>query len=185
MITARYVLMAFSALAALVLLVSWIIWGRGVDIMLFLALIFLIANTVYLFFSRPTIRTSDLLKRASTSFALASLELQHQAQEAQVREAEAEKRRLADAEHNRYKLQVAKDLLQHLRLKSPHDRSEEAKLRQITYHAPREDTGAPPPDAPPAPIASRTDPVRPTHGHAVSARPVQPAPSVSPAPTAG
>jgi hypothetical protein len=176
--------MAFSALAALILLVSWIIWGRGVDIMLFVALTFLVANTVYLFFSRPTIRTSDLLKSASTSFALASLELQHQAQEVQAREAEAEQRRLADAEHNRYKLQVAKDLLQHLRPKVSLDRSEEAKLRQITYHAPREDTVTPPPAPPAPPAPSRPDPVRPTNGHAVGARPVPPTPSVSPAPTA-
>ena len=39
-------------------------------------------------------KTSDILARASTGLALASLELQHQAQEAQVREVEAEKRRL-------------------------------------------------------------------------------------------
>ena len=118
----RYILLGFSALATLAVLVFWTVSGRASDIALFILLAFLIANTFYVFASRPSLKTSDLLARVSTSLALASLELQHQAQEAQGREVETEKRRLAETEHHQYKLQVAKDMLQHLRAKLPQDR---------------------------------------------------------------
>lgn len=176
----RYILLGFSALATLAVLVFWTVSGRASDIALFILLAFLIANTFYVFASRPSLKTSDLLARVSTSLALASLELQHQAQEAQGREVETEKRRLAETEHHQYKLQVAKDMLQHLRAKLPQDRKDQANLPQITHQA-RSDTGALPlpPPAPPAP-----ETVRPPNGRDAAEKPTQPAPPVSPAPAA-
>jgi hypothetical protein len=71
------------------------------------------------------------------------MELQQQAQEAHIREAEAEKRRQEEAEHHRYKLQVARDMLQHLRPKLSLNKKEELNIPQLTHQA-KPKTGAPP-----------------------------------------
>ena len=147
----RYVLLGFSAISTLALLSFWTVSGRAFDIVLFIVLAFLITNSVYMLISRPTIRTSDILARFSTGFALASLKLHHEAHEAQVREVEAEKRRLQEIEHNRYKLQVAKDMLQHLRLKLPLGHDEEVKLPQIVHQNRSVDRASPLPPSAPAP----------------------------------
>ncbi len=89
------------------------------------------ANAFYLYCSAPTIKTSDILGHASSKLTLASLELRYLSQEAQIREAEAEKLRLAKAESEQYKLQVAKDMLEHLQLKLSSRRSQAINVQQI------------------------------------------------------
>lgn len=141
MLIMRLVLLSISALTIAVLLVFWVISGRYSDLILLFILAFLVANTVYIYVSRPALRTSDILARASTGFAIAALELQHQTQEARTREVETEKRRLAGVDHNQYKLQVAKDMLEQLRLKLLLDRKGEATVPQIAFQA-RSEAGA-------------------------------------------
>ncbi|MCJ2084726.1 hypothetical protein MKK88_01790 [Methylobacterium sp. E-005] len=170
MIVFRYILLGFSALAALILMMVWIFSGRAFDLVLFIALAFLIANAVYIFSSRPVVRTSDILARASTGFALASLELQHHAQEAQIREVEAEKRRLAEAEYNRQKLHVAKEMLQHLRPKLLLERREAAERPQITHQTRSEPVAPPKPPSGP----DTADNVRLSHGRDAVEKPVPP-----------
>ncbi|WP_146074067.1 hypothetical protein [Methylobacterium sp. 190mf] len=128
----RTVLLGFSALSAAVLIALWVVSGRSFDTILFAAIGFLLLNCFYISISRPTLKTSDILSQASSSLAVVSLELQNQAREARTREVEAEQRRLVVAEHNHYKLQVAKDVLQHLRPKLPLDRNGEAVPRKLT-----------------------------------------------------
>lgn len=127
----RYILMGTSAFMALFLLLFWTVSGQASDIVLFIGLAFLLANTFYIFFTRPTLKTSDLIKKASTGLALASIELQYRAQEAQDREVEAEQQYLAEAENYQYKLQVARDMLYHLGMKVPLPLKKEPKIRQI------------------------------------------------------
>lgn len=91
------------------------------------------ANAFYLYCSMPTIKTSDILGRASSKLTLASLELQYLSQEAQIRETEAEKLRLAKAESEQYKLQVAKDMLEHVQKKLTSRRTSEIKIQQISH----------------------------------------------------
>ena len=146
---------------------------------MFIAIVLLVANTFYIYVSRPRIKTSDILARASTGLALASLELRYHAQDVQAREAEAEKRRLAEAEHNQYKLQVAKDVLQQLRWKAPGDRAEKTKLSQIT-HQRLSDNRALPLQPPVAPAAHKP-PL--ANGHDAVAEPSQTVAQKSPVPS--
>lgn len=128
----RYVLLGISAAAVLGLLLFWTISGRAFDIVLFAALAFLVANAFYVFISRPIVKTSDIFARASNGLALASMELQYRSEEAQLREAEAERIRLKEAAYNQAKLQDAKEMLQHLRLKRSQARTDEGKVPQLT-----------------------------------------------------
>ena len=145
----RFILLGISAISVIALLAFWTISGKAFDILLLAALSFLIANTCYIFISRPAIKTSDILTRVSGSLALASMELQYQAEEAQIREAEAEKIRLAEDEYNKQKLQAAKDLLQHLRINNPQNLKNGASLPQITHQAqPKSSTLPLPPPVP-------------------------------------
>lgn len=175
----RYVLLGISAISSLALMSFWTVSGRPFDIVLFIVLAFLITNSVYMLISRPTLRTSDILARVSTGFALASLELHHQAQEAQAREVEAEKRRLQEIEHDRYKLQVAKDMLQHLRLKLPSGHEEEVKLPQIAHQNWSDDRASPLPP----PAAAAADITRLANGQVAVTKPIRPVTQTSPAPS--
>lgn len=132
----RAVLLGFSALSAAVLVAIWIVYGRSFDITLFAAIGFLLLNCFYISISRPTLKTSDILSWASGSLAFVSLELQNRARQARTREVEAEQRRLVVDEHNHYKLQVAKDMLQYLRPKLPPERNGEAMPRKLTPQIP-------------------------------------------------
>ena len=165
----RWTLLGFSTLSALVLLAFWTVSGRSADIVLFVVLAFLIANIFYILVSRPTIGTSDILARASTGFALASLELQHQAQEARAREEEADKRRLAEAEQNRYKLQVARDMLQLMRPKFSLDQNSPTGSRQISYAARSEQNALPSPLS----VPQRGNDLRHVNGHGPAEKPSQ------------
>lgn len=175
----RYILLAFSALAALAILLFLTISGQGGDIVLFIFLAFLIANAFYIFISRPTVKTSDILARASTGLALASLELQHQSQEAQIREVEAEKFRLAEEEDNRFKLQVAKDILNNLQSKFPAYKQKTDAMPQITNQV-RQKTDA---LSLPPPIPVATENVRLSNGHGAGEQPTQPVIQANPAPS--
>lgn len=132
----RTVLLGFSALSAAVLTALWIVYVRSFDVTLFAAIVFLLSNCFYISISRPTLKTSDILSRASGSLAVVSLELQNRAREARTREVETEQRRLVIDEHSHYKLQVAKDMLQHLRPKLPLERKGEAMPRNLTPQIP-------------------------------------------------
>ena len=177
----RHILLWFSALAALVILLFWTISGRGGDIVLFVFLAFLIANAFYIFISRPTVKTSDILARASTGLALASLELQYQSQEAQIREVEQEKRRLAEEEKNQFKLQVAKDILNSIQSKFPTYGQKTEARPQITNQVRQKTDALPLP--PPIPVAVEN--VRLSNGHDAGEKPTQPVIQASPAPYPG
>lgn len=179
MAVTRYVLLGVSAILAIAIISFWTVSGNDFDIVLFIVLVFLITNALYILISQPKLRTSDILARFSAGFALASLELHHQAQEAQVREAEAETRRLQEIEHNGYKLQVAKDMLQHLRLKMPPGHEEEVKLPQIAHQNWSDDRASTLP--PPAPAAA--DVSRLANGHVAVTKPTRPVTQTSPAPS--
>lgn len=131
MVALRRLLMYLSALAALIIFIGWILFNRRFDIMPFGLIALFLSNAFYLYFSRPTVQTSDILDRASSRLSLVSLELRYLSQEAQIREAEAEKLRLAKIEKENYKLQVAKDLLQHLQSNISSRRGSAVELRQI------------------------------------------------------
>lgn len=165
----RYVLLAISALSATALLAFWTVSGRSIDIVLFITLSFLVLNIFYILISRPTVRTSEILARASTGFALASLELQQQAHDAQAREAEVEKWRQEEAEHNQYKLQVARDMLQLLRPKLSLNKKVEVSMPQLTHRAkPINDTSPQPP-----PTSLQRGNVQDANGREAEKRPVQ------------
>ena len=132
----RKLLMYCSAVAAAIIFATWLISSRKFDILPLGLIVVFTVNAFYLYFSRPTVNTSDILEHASSKLTLASLELRYLSQEAQIREAEAEKLRLARAEQEQYKLQVAKDMLEHLQLKITSRRSQAINLQQIT-HRPR------------------------------------------------
>ncbi len=132
----RSFLMYSSLLTSAVIFVGWLMFNRTFDILLFGLIITFIVNAFYLYFSRPTVKTSDILQHASSGLTLVSLELRYLSEEAQFRETEAEKIRLANAEKEKYKLQVAKDMLNHLQLGLPPRRGANAELKQIT-HRPR------------------------------------------------
>jgi hypothetical protein len=131
----RKILMYCSALAALAIFIVWLILHRNFDILPFGMIFLFSANAFYLYCSAPTIKTSDILGHASSKLTLASLELRYLSQEAQIREAEAEKLRLAKAESEQYKLQVAKDMLEHLQLKLSSRRSQAINVQQIPHQA--------------------------------------------------
>ncbi len=132
----RKLLMYCSALAVGIIFAAWLLFNRSLDIMPFGLMVLFSANAFYMYFSRPTVQTSDILENASSKLTLASLELKYLSQEAQLREIESEKIRLANAEKEKYKLQVAKDMLEHLQLKMSSRRSSATDLRQI-IHRPR------------------------------------------------
>ncbi|MCJ2020533.1 hypothetical protein MKK84_24420 [Methylobacterium sp. E-065] len=170
----RLILLAISGISALGLLLFWTISGRAYDVVLFAALAFLIANAFYIFISRPTVRTSDILVRASSGLALASMELQYQAEAAQVREAEAETLRLAEAERNQQKLQVAKEMLQHLRLNGPADPKKDGNRPQITHQGRSESVALPSPRPGPDSVPS-------SHVRDAAEKPMHPATQLKPA----
>lgn len=111
----RYVLLGFSALALVLLLLFWTVSGRSSDLLVFLVAAYLVANIVYIVFSAPNIRVSSIFDRAATGLAFASLELQHQAKEAKLREAEVERIQAEDAEQRRHKLRAAEEFMNYLR----------------------------------------------------------------------
>ena len=128
----RYILLIISALAVLVLLADWILLDKSLNVLLLVLLALMMLNTFYIFISRPVLKTSDLLLRVSGGLALASLELQHQADEVRLREVETENRRLEEAQYQRDKLQTAKDILKQMSARIPLDRRGTTSLPQIT-----------------------------------------------------
>lgn len=166
----RYILMGTSAFMALFLLLFWTVSGKASDIALFIGLAFLLANTFYIFFTRPTLKTSDMIKKASTGLALASIELQYRAQEAQSREVEAEQQYLAEAEEYQYKLQVAREMLQHFGVKVPLTLRKEKNIRQISQQVETKDVALPKP----LPAAEAAEKVVPAKGQDAAAKPVPP-----------
>lgn len=113
----RKLLMYCSALTAVIIFAVWIFFSRTFDIMPFGLIVLFLANSFYVYFSRPTVQTSDILEEASSKLGLASFELRYMSEQARLRELEAEKMRLANVEKEKYKLQVAKDMLEHMQLK--------------------------------------------------------------------
>ncbi|MCJ2060993.1 hypothetical protein MKL09_31300 [Methylobacterium sp. J-048] len=112
--------------------VFWAVSGHVGDLSVFLVAAFLLANSVYILFSRPTLRASSVLDRAATGLAFASLELQHQAKEAKIREAEAERIRVQEAEQNKSKLRAAEEFISYVR-QNPLMRSRQTlAIKQIT-----------------------------------------------------
>lgn len=178
----RYILFGTSALAALGLLFFWTISGRVFDIVLFAALAFLITNAFYVFISRPIVKTSDILARASDGLALASMELKYQSEEAQIREAEAERIRLKEAAYNQSKLQDAKEMLQHLRSKPSQGRKDEGNIAQITRQVRSEIAALPSP----SPVredlqgSNNRDPAPKAPSPAISVGPAPPSAVVTP-----
>ncbi|WP_187193598.1 hypothetical protein [Methylobacterium sp. WL1] len=128
----RYILLGLSVLSLAVVLVFWTVSGHVADLGVFLVAAFLVANSVYILFSRPTLRASSVFDRAATGLAFASLELQHQAKEAKIREAEAERIRAQEAEQNKSKLRAAEEFISYVR-QNPLMRGRQAvTVKQIT-----------------------------------------------------
>jgi len=128
----RYILLGCSALSLAVVLVFWTVSGHAGDLTVFLVMAFLVANSIYLLFSQPTLKASSVFDRAATGLAFASLELQHQAKEAKVREAEAERIRAQEAEQNTSKLRAAEEFISYVR-QNPLMRGRQAvEIKQIT-----------------------------------------------------
>ncbi|MGH1573252.1 hypothetical protein ACRAWG_24530 [Methylobacterium sp. P31] len=111
----RYVLLGFSVLALALVMVFWTISGRASDLVLFLTVAFLVANIIYISLSSPNVKISSIFDRAASGLAFASLELQHHAKEAKIREAEAERIRAEEAEHRQHKLKAAEEFMTYLR----------------------------------------------------------------------
>jgi hypothetical protein len=183
MVILRYVMIAISALYAFVLLMVWAFSSNSPGIGTIIPLGLVLANLFYVVMSRPSIRTSDFLVKTSQRFAHASMELQYLAQEAQSREVEAEKRRLAEMELHQYKMQAAREMLQHFRPKLSLEQLSEAKPQLITYLANTAKSAATALSPPPAmPGAVKTEgKVPPTNGHPVTPKAIPPVP---PAPIA-
>lgn len=136
--------MAVSVLSAFLLLFFLAFSGHGNNFLILLALAFLIINIFYIFISRPTIKTSELLTRASAGLAIISFELQFRAQEAKNREVEAEKNRFAEQERSQYKLKIAKDMLHHISPRLQIDQKEQSKSPRITHQLQLENGSVPP-----------------------------------------
>ena len=111
----RYLLIAITAILLLTMLVFWTVSGRLTDIVSLILFIYLGSNLFYLIFSDPTFKASAFFQRAATGFAFASLELRHQAKEAELREIEAERLRNLDGGSKAYKLRAATEFLQYIR----------------------------------------------------------------------
>jgi hypothetical protein len=128
----RYILLGLSVLSLAVVLVFWTVSGHAGDLGVFLVTAFLVANSIYILFSSPTLRVSSVFDRAATGLAFASLELQHQASEAKIREAEAERIRAQEAEQNKSKLRAAEEFISYVR-QNPLMRGRQAvAVKQIT-----------------------------------------------------
>ncbi|MCJ2121648.1 hypothetical protein [Methylobacterium sp. J-077] len=115
-----------------VVLVSWTVSGHAGDLVVFLVAAFLVANSTYILFSGPTLKASSVFDRAATGLAFASLELQHQAKEAKVREVEAERIRAQEAEHNTSKLRAAEEFISYVRQNPLMRRRQPIEVKQIT-----------------------------------------------------
>ena len=111
----RYALIAVSGLLLLIMLAFWTISGRLTDIVSLIVFLYLGSNLFYLIFSHPTFKASGFFQRAATGLAFVSLELRHQAKEAELREIEAERLRNLDTGSKAYKLRAATEFLQYIR----------------------------------------------------------------------
>ena len=111
----RYSLIAVSGFLLIIMLVFWTISGQLTDIISLIIFSYLSSNLFYLVFSHPTFKSSGFFQRAATGLAFASLELRHQAKEAELREIEAERLRNLDSGSKAYKLRAATEFLQYIR----------------------------------------------------------------------
>ncbi|WP_267361653.1 MULTISPECIES: hypothetical protein [unclassified Methylobacterium] len=128
----RLILLTISTLTLMVILAAWSISGRSADLLVFAAMIFLAVNTIYLSFSKSTLQTSKLFSHLAARLAFASYALQHQAAEAESREAVLEKIRAEEAELKRHKLLAAKEFLSHLQEKRLSSKEGMPTTHQIT-----------------------------------------------------
>ncbi|TXN36635.1 hypothetical protein FV227_27250 [Methylobacterium sp. WL119] len=108
-------MIAITAVLLLTMLLYWTVSGRLTDIVSLIIFLYLGSNLFYLIFSHPTFKTSAFFQRAATGLAFASLELRHQAKEAELRETEAERLRNLDAGSKDNKLRAANEFLQYIR----------------------------------------------------------------------
>ncbi|MDP4005223.1 hypothetical protein [Methylobacterium sp. NEAU K] len=131
----RYILLGVSTLAMASVLIFWIAGGRSGDVSVFFVIAFLAANIAYILFSSPNLKISALFDRAATGLAFASLELQHQAKEAKLREIEADRLRAEDAEQNRYKLRAAEEFISYVRQNPLMKRRNALEVNQIALRS--------------------------------------------------
>lgn len=129
----RRLLVWCSVLAAGLIFVGWITLNRTFDILPFGIITFLLMNALYIFFSSPKFQTSDILEQASSKLILASLELKYMSQESKSREAELEALRQVRVEEEKFKLQVARDMLEHLQRKLPTRKAPLPNAQQIAH----------------------------------------------------
>lgn len=115
MLLLRYFLIAITAILLLTMLFFWTVSGRLTDIISLILFLYLGSNLFYLIFSDPTFKVSAFFQRAATGFAFASLELRHQAREAELREVEAERLKNSDSGSKAHKLRAATEFLQYIR----------------------------------------------------------------------
>lgn len=137
--------MVISILSAFSLLIFLYFSDHANNFLAFFALPFLIVNAFYVFVSRTSIQTSELLRKASAGLAMISFELQFRAQEAQNREEEAEKNRFSEHERARYKLKIAKDMLQHISQRPQINWKAEKRPHHIIHQLQLESGSATPP----------------------------------------
>ena len=111
----RYALIATTVVLLLTMLAFWSINGNWTDIVSLIVFLYLGSNLFYLIFSDPTFKASAFFQHAATGLAFASLELRHQAKEAELREIEAERLRNLDSGSKAYKLHAATEFLHYIR----------------------------------------------------------------------
>lgn len=114
----RIILLATSVLVLAILVALWIASGQIFNLFFIFSSMFFAANVIYILLSRPVFRSSNLFRLLAEGLAFASLELHHQAKEAQIREEEAKQRKLTEDELRTYKLQAAKEFLSFARSKT-------------------------------------------------------------------
>ncbi len=129
----RRLLVWCSALAAGLIFVGWIIFNRTFDILPFGVITLLLINAFYIYFSTPKYQTSDILEQASSKLTLVSLELKYMSQESKIKEVELEAIRQVRVEEEKFKLQVARDMLEHLQRKLPTRKAPLPNAQQIAH----------------------------------------------------
>ncbi|WP_449410286.1 hypothetical protein [Methylobacterium komagatae] len=129
----RRLLVWCSALAAGLIFVGWIIFNRTFDILPFGVIALLYMNAFYIYFSTPKYQTSDILEQVSSKLTLVSLELKYMSQESKIKEAELEAIRQVRVDEEKFKLQVARDVLEHLQRKLPTRKAPLPNAQQIAH----------------------------------------------------
>ena len=176
----RTILLVVSGLALATVMALWIASGQIFSIVSFLVSAFLIANAIYVFYSRPVFESSKLLSKMAEGLAFASIELHYQAKEARIKEEEDNKRKSEEEKVRSYKMQAARDFLSFAQIKSSEGEKGLFDVAKIT--GPREAQPAPVPslDKPrPLPASPFAD-----HQSGVGEAKAEPPKSVTPPKTA-